>query len=53
MLVLLLSIRSQNISDPPKNLKQNSGLQKRKCNTRPGELAADLSGAALDDCKND
>jgi len=29
-------------------LKQNSGLQKRKCNPRPGELAADLTGAALD-----
>ncbi|MEW6404982.1 MAG: hypothetical protein AB1649_24565 [Chloroflexota bacterium] len=37
------------------NLKQNSGLQKIKCNHRPGELDADLAGAALDaresDCK--
>jgi len=38
----------------PQNLKQNTGLQ-RKCNPRPGELAADLTGAALDvresDCR--
>jgi len=34
-------------------LKQNSGLQKRKCNPRPGELAADLTGAALDTVESD
>jgi len=34
-------------------MKQNSGLQKRKCNPRPGELVADLSGAALDAGKYD
>ena len=36
-------------------MKQNSGVQKRKCNPRPGELAADLTGAVLDagetDCR--
>ncbi|MDP1884670.1 MAG: hypothetical protein Q8L10_04910 [Candidatus Moranbacteria bacterium] len=36
-------------------MKQNTGLQKRKCNPRPRELAADLTGAALDaeesDCR--
>ena len=35
------------------NLKQNSGLQKRKCNPCPGELAADLTGAALDTGESD
>jgi len=34
-------------------LKQNSGLQKRKCNPRPGELAADLTGTALDAGESD
>ncbi|RJQ24432.1 hypothetical protein C4565_09720 [Candidatus Parcubacteria bacterium] len=47
-LIDLLFIRSQNFSGTPPNLKQNSGLQKRKCNPRPGELVPDLTGAALD-----
>ncbi|RJQ24652.1 hypothetical protein C4565_09395 [Candidatus Parcubacteria bacterium] len=34
-------------------MKQNSGLQIRKCNPRPGELAADLTGAALDGGESD
>jgi hypothetical protein len=45
---LQCAIRGQNISGTPQNMKQNSGLQKRKCNPRPGELAADLTGAAHD-----
>jgi len=38
---------------PQKKLKQNRGVQKRKCNPRPGELAADLTGAVLDAGKTD
>jgi len=34
-------------------LKQNSGLQKRKCNPRPGERAADLAGATLNAGESD
>ena len=52
-LVLLLFIRSQKIFSTPRNLKQNTGLQKRKCNPRPEELAADLTGAALDAGESD
>jgi hypothetical protein len=51
-LSFLLFIRSQKISSTPPDLKQNSGLQ-RKCNPRPGELAADLTGAALDAGESD
>ena len=55
--VALLLFRS-NLKKSPSllytpNLKQNSGLQKRKCNPRPGELAADLTGAALDAGESD
>ena len=47
------AIRSQKNSSAPQNLKQNSGLQKRKCNPRPRELAADLTGAARDAGESD
>jgi len=49
----ILTGQKVHISPYPPNLRQNTGLQKRKCNPRPGELAADLTGASLNAGESD